>query len=80
MHPPREQVEEGPQEVEVLPGHVGHLEDRADPVGGGKWNQEMINAWLAQTLGKAERNVAGSTQVVGNGGEWLAATGHLPFS
>ena len=40
----------------------------------------MINAWLAQTLGKAERNVAGSTQVVGNGGEWLAATGHLPFS
>ena len=31
LHAAREQVEEGAEEVQVLPRHVGHLEDGADP-------------------------------------------------
>ena len=42
MHAGGEQVEEGTEEVKVLPCHVGHLEYRTDPRDGDREEIEML--------------------------------------
>ena len=41
MHAGGEEVEEGTEEVKVLPCHVGHLEYRTDPRDGDREEIEM---------------------------------------